>query len=167
MSEKDDLQALAGEYVLGLLEPAEADDVERRMTTDTALRGAVAGWRDRFVEIDAAAAPVAPSTELWRRIADDVAAPHARQIKAAKRPSLWSSIGFWRGATFAGAALSALLAIFSGILVQQMQPRPIAVAVLQSDDASPGAIIEAFADGSVRLVPLRAIDVPAGRALQV
>jgi len=48
-----------------------------------------------------------------------------------------------------------------------MQPRPVAVAVLQGDDATPGAIIEAFADGSVRLVPLRAIDVPPGRALQV
>lgn len=80
---------------------------------------------------------------------------------------MWHSLRFWRGASFAGAALSALLALFSGMLMQQMQPRPIAVAVLQSDDATPGAIIEAFADGSVRLVPLRVIEAPPGRTLQV
>lgn len=167
MSADDDLQALAGEYVLGLLAPAEAREVERRLARDMALRDAVAAWRDRLLDIDIAAAPVAPSAELWRRIAGEIAAPQRTPAPAAQRPRLWRSLGFWRGATFAGAALSALLAIFSGILVQQMQPRPVAVAVLQSDDATPGAIIEAFADGSVRLLPLRAIEVPPGRALQV
>jgi anti-sigma-K factor RskA len=166
MDDTDDLQTLAGEYVLGLLDPAEAREIERRMTQDMALRDAVAAWRDRLLEIDAAAAPVPPSAHLWQRIADEIAAPQARPVQAA-RPALWSRLGFWRGASFAGAALSALLAIFSGVLVQQMQLRPVAVAVLQADDATPGAIIEAFADGSVRLVPLRAIDVPPGRALQV
>ena len=167
MSAADDLQALAGEYVLGLLEPGEAREVERRMTHDMALRDAVAAWRDRLVEIDAAAEPVVPSAALWQRIASDIDAPQAQPVKRAERPRLWNRLGFWRGASFAGAALSALLAIFSGILVQQMQPRPVAVAVLQGDDATPGAIIEAFADGSVRLLPLRDIDVPPGRALQV
>ncbi len=166
MDDPDDLQALAGEYVLGLLDPAEVREIERRMTQDMALRDAVAAWRDRFLEIDASAAPVAPSAHLWQRIADEIAAPQARPAQAA-RPALWSRVGFWRGLSFAGAALSALLAIFSGMLIQQMQPRPVAVAVLQADDATPGAIIEAFADGSVRLVPLRTIDVPPGRALQV
>jgi anti-sigma-K factor RskA len=167
MSADDDLQALAGEYVLGLLEPGEAREVERRMTRDMALRDAVAAWRDRLVEIDAAAEPIVPSAALWQRIAAGIEAPETTRTKRAERPRLWNRLGFWRGATFAGAALSALLAIFSGMLVQQMQPRPVAVAVLQSDDATPGAIIEAFADGSVRLVPLRAIEVPPGRALQV
>lgn len=166
METPDDLQALAGEYVLGLLDPAETREVERRMTQDMALRDAVAAWRDRFLEIDASAAPVPPSAHLWQRIADEIAAPQARPAQAAK-PALWSRLGFWRGLSVAGAVLSALLAIFSGMLIQQMQPRPVAVAVLQADDATPGAIIEAFADGSVRLVPLRAIDVPPGRALQV
>ncbi len=167
MSADDDLQALAGEYVLGLLEPGEAREVEHRLTRDMALRDAVAAWRDRLVEIDAAATPVVPSAALWQRIAADIDAPQATRTKRAGRPRLWNRLGFWRSASFAGAALSALLAIFSGILVQQMQPRPVAVAVLQGDDATPGAIIEAFADGSVRLLPLRDIDVPPGRALQV
>lgn len=161
----DEIQALAGEYVLGLLDDADARALERRMAQDVKLRDAVAGWRDRFNEIDASARPLAPSAELWNRIAKDVAAP-AQKAKRA-RGGLWISLRFWRAASFVGAAASVLLALFSGILIQQMQPRPVAIAVLQGDDATPGAIIEAFADGSVRLVPLRAIEVPAGRILQI
>jgi anti-sigma-K factor RskA len=32
---------------------------------------------------------------------------------------------------------------------------------------APGAVVEAFSDGSVRLIPLQDIAVPQGRALQV
>lgn len=161
----DDLQALAGEYVLGLLDEAQAREIERRMTQDTALRDAVAAWRDRFVELDASVTPATPSDDLWSRIASDIAAPAPKARQTYR--GLWSNIVFWRSASFIGAIASILLALFSGVLLQQAPPRPVAVAVLQGDDAAPGAIIEAFADGSVRLVPLRAIEVPAGRALQV
>lgn len=165
-----DLQALAGEYVLGLLDAAEVLAVERRMEGDAALRAAVAGWRDRLLELDDAAVPVRPSDGLWPRIARDLAAdaaPPSRLRAGPARAGLWTSLGFWRGAAFAGMAASLLLAVFAGGLALQVQPRPVAVAVLQGDDATPGAIVEAFADGSVRLVPLRAIEVPPGRALQV
>ncbi len=163
-----DLHALAGEYVLGLLDAAEAREVERRMDDDAALRAAVAAWRDRFLELDDAVEPVSPSPALWSRIERETAAA-PRPVPAATpvRTGLWSSLGFWRAAAFAGMAASLLLAVFAGGLMLRVQPRPVAVAVLQGDDAAPGAIIEAFADGSVRLVPLRAIDVPPGRALQV
>ena len=40
------------------------------------------------------------------------------------------------------------------------------VAVLL-DGNRPGAVVHAFADGRVVLVPLTAINVPAGRALEV
>ena len=40
------------------------------------------------------------------------------------------------------------------------------VAVLLDGD-KPGAVVQAFADGRVVLVPLTAVDVPAGRAIEV
>jgi anti-sigma-K factor RskA len=39
--------------------------------------------------------------------------------------------------------------------------------LLNESDATPGAIVEAFADDSVRLVPLEQFDVPSGQVLQV
>jgi anti-sigma-K factor RskA len=48
------------------------------------------------------------------------------------------------------------------------QRQPVMVAVLISEDAmQPGAIVEAFADDSVRLVPLDRFEVPEGRVLEV
>jgi anti-sigma-K factor RskA len=46
--------------------------------------------------------------------------------------------------------------------------RPVMIAVLLNPaDATPGAIVEAFADDSVRLVPLDRFEIPAGNILQV
>lgn len=56
----DDPQALAGEYVLGLLDEAEARALEARMVKDATLREAVAAWRERLLPLDESAAPQAP-----------------------------------------------------------------------------------------------------------
>jgi anti-sigma-K factor RskA len=43
----------------------------------------------------------------------------------------------------------------------------VIAVLLQSDGVTPAAIVEAFGDNSVHLVPLVDFDVPAGRVLQV
>lgn len=165
-----DNEALAGEYVLGLLSVDETAAFERRLAGEGALRAAVAGWRERLRELDDTAPAVAPDPALWRRIEAALAAPAAAPAPPA-RPSpvqrLWDSLGFWRAAGIAAACASVALAVAAGVLAGRLQPAPVAIAVLQGDDASAGAIVEAFADGSIRLVPLKDIPVPAGRALQV
>ncbi len=80
---------------------------------------------------------------------------------------MWESLGFWRGASFAGAAASLMLAIAVGLLAGRATPQPVIIAVLQTDGALPGAIVEAFGDGSIVVVPLRDIEVPPGKALEV
>jgi len=168
--DRTDDEALAGEYVLGLLTADEAAAVEHRLAGDGALRAAVAGWRDRLRELDDTAPAVAPGPSLWQRIEKAIAVPAAAPPVAA-RPSLaqrlWDSLGFWRAAGLTAACASVALAVAAGVLAARLQPAPVAIAVLQGDDASAGAIVEAFADGSIRLVPLKDIPVPAGRALQV
>ena len=48
------------------------------------------------------------------------------------------------------------------------QRKPIYVAVLVNDTTKEaGAIVNAFSNGRVELIPLRPIEVPAGRTLQV
>ena len=79
---------------------------------------------------------------------------------------LWDDVAALR-ATALGASLAALLlAVGLGFAIRAAQQQPTMVAVLLDGDRA-GAVVHAFADGRVVLVPLTAIDVPAGRALEV
>lgn len=180
MSPRETDLALAGEYALGLLPPAEAEAFERRLGEDRALALAVADWRERLHELDAAAPPIAPSPELWARIEDAVSATpsvaatatsteRARPVVAPARPSLfaslWESLTLWRGVGFAGAAASVALGL---VLVAAPKPRaPIAIAVLLTADGVPGAVVDIYADGEALVAPLQDVSVPDGRTLQV
>lgn len=171
VADRPDDAVLAGEYVLELLEGAELKSFERRLETDNKLQDEVAYWRARFADLDASAAPADVQADLWRRIEQSLARGDPRGVSVARETGwterLWSSLGFWRGASFAGAAASLLLAIAVGLLAGRATPQPVIIAVLQTDQALPGAIVEAFGDGSIVVVPLRDIDVPPGKALEV
>jgi len=175
MSMQDDYSELAADYVMGLLDAAEEARAERLMSTDESFARAVGAWRERLADFDASAEPVAPSPALWERIAET--------IKAAPSPDsrvrLWDNIRFWRTAAISGALAASLLMVLAiGGLVtsRQLQTdlaelsrrKPVYVAVLVSDATrEAGAIVNAFADGRVELVPLRPIEVPPGKTLQV
>jgi anti-sigma-K factor RskA len=160
---------LAGEYVLGLLEGGDLETFERRLTRENKLQQDVDYWRARFADLDEVTDAQAASGDLWGRIERSIAEP--RRARTVAGPSwserLWWSLGFWRGASFAGAAASLLLAVSVGLLAGRATPQPVIVAVLQTDQALPGAIVEAFGDGSITVVPLKDIVVPEGKALEV
>jgi anti-sigma-K factor RskA len=179
MSMQDDHNDLAADYVMGLLDPAEESRAEQLMTTDVSFARAVSAWRERLADFDASAEPVAPGPALWERIAESTSPTAAPAIVADGRAKLWDNIRFWRAAAISGAlAASLLMAIAIGgwatswrlrsDLAELAQRKPVYVAVLVNDTTrEAGALVNAFADGRVELVPLRAIDVPPGRALQV
>ena len=166
-SDRPDDNVLAGEFALGLLEGRELEAFERRLTRDRALQAEVARWRERLGPLDATVASGRASPQLWGKIESSLGSRPAVRSGPGWSERLWENLGFWRGASFAGAAASLLLAISVGLLAGRATPQPLVVAVLQTGDASPGAIVEAFHDGSVVLVPLRDIPVPPGRALEV
>lgn len=158
----EDSIVLAGEYVLGLLDERDSADIERRLAHDKDLAASIAQWRRRFDELDATAPALAPSPQLWPTIERAIATP----APTARSPfDLWRNLQFWRGAAFAAAA--ACLLLTTGLVLQGRRPQPVVIAVLEAQDSTPGAIVEAYADGSIRLVPLADIPVPQGRALQV
>jgi anti-sigma-K factor RskA len=160
---------LAGEYVLGVLEDSERAAFERQLARDPALRALVARWQQRFAELDGSAALLAVPAMLWNRIERSLAEPRRTPVVAGSSftERLWMSLGFWRAAGFAGMAATLALVVAVGVLAGRATPQPLVIAVLQTGDATPGAIVEAFGDGSVVVVPLRELEVPAGRTLQV
>ncbi|WP_026617495.1 hypothetical protein [Ensifer aridi] len=74
--------ALAGEYVLGLLSASEAAAAEARMETDPAFRSAVADWRDHLVDLNEVTESIQPSADLWTRISKDLKAVRDRATVA-------------------------------------------------------------------------------------
>jgi anti-sigma-K factor RskA len=167
MSDREADDLLAGEYVLGLMEGPALAEFERRLAGDRVLEAAVARWREHFSALDATAPPVPASTALWQKIEASLGRRGVTDDTPSFRERLWSSLGFWRGASFAGAAASALLAVALGLMAGRATPRPIIIAVMQTGEASPGAIVQAFADGSLTIVPLKDFDVPPGLTMQL
>ncbi len=170
--DNDDLDVLAGEYVLGLMDAEARGAFEELLRADPAARAALARQRDRLLEIDLAAPAAVPSAALWRVIEAGIAkdAPGgtvtslADRRSRASRPAANTAASFWRGV--AAASVVALLA--SGLAYGFLAPpAPRLIVVLLDAEAKPVSIVEAFGDERIRVVPLGAIDVPAGKTLEV
>lgn len=159
---------LAGEYVLGLLDGADLDHFERRLAREFSLRSDVAYWQDRFSDLDRGIVPADVSPALWSRIEAQLGTKGAaKTVGPSFAERLWSSLGFWRGASFAGALASLVLAISVGLLAGRATPAPQIVAVMLTPDGVPGAIAEVFHDGRISVVPIHDFPVPQGKTLQV
>ncbi len=180
MSASRERDALAAEYVLGLLPREDMAAAEELMRDDAAFARLVDEWRGRLAAMDASATPVEAAPSLWSRIAETVRTavqetPAAAPVRASvrERPRsgslirLWESLGFWRGAGLVGALASLVLATGLAIQTQRALRTPVFVAVLVTDANQPAAVVNAFADGRTELVPLNAIAVPEGRALEI
>jgi len=154
-----DGRTLAGEYVLGLLEGAAKLDAERRLAADATFANDVEAWRVRFGAFDDTAELQPASDELWRRI--EVGVPAVAR-RAAREPTAWTR--FWNN--LAALRATALGAVGLGFAIRAATQQPTMVAVLLDGNRA-GAVVHAFADGRVVLVPITSINVPAGRALQV
>lgn len=94
-------ELLAAELALGVLAGAERDAAAERAAREPAFARMVAAWEERLMPWAAEIAEVAPSPALWDRIAASLPA------QAAPPASLWQSLAFWRGLTFATGALAA------------------------------------------------------------
>jgi anti-sigma-K factor RskA len=166
----DDLVARAGEYVAGLMSPEEQEAFERLIATDGEARRAVAEWRTRLLALDETATQLTPSDRLWPAIEAAVgAARPGSEAEPGWLARIWQDVSALRLAALAGAAAALVMAV---LLVAQPfgggAGKPAVVAVLNAPNGGEaGAIVEAYADGRIRVVPLRAIPVPEGRVLQV
>jgi len=93
-STPNERDALAGEYVMGLVEGAELAAFERRLAEDHDLARAVESWRVHLAPIDATAPLIPPSPSLWPRIEAGIIAV-AQSAQARVEPALrqWQAAG--------------------------------------------------------------------------
>lgn len=92
LQEEDVLQA--AEYALGVLRGPERQAFEKRLSQDPTLAAEVRDWDESLASLVPGFSPVEPPRQAWsaiqRRLFDN-------DERMAAKPSLWSSLGFWRG----------------------------------------------------------------------
>ncbi|QXH54780.1 anti-sigma factor [Pseudomonas maumuensis] len=157
-----ELDALAGEYVLGTLSPEQHAAVAERLGTDPSLRAAVDAWEARLLELTTLAAPLPPSARLWGRIQrslDECSAPATEQ-----RARGWQRLGLWQGLSAAGLAASVLLAVL--LLTAPPPTTQYLVVLVAPSSQAPGWVVQASDNRMIELIPLGQDEVPDGMALQ-
>jgi anti-sigma-K factor RskA len=152
-------EALAAEYVVGVLPAQERRSVSARIESDSAFARVVDRWENHFAPLGAAYAPAeAPAgvkAAIDRRLFGGQAA--STPAPAPERPGLWASLAFWRGlATAALAALVIYLAIPfvsppvsvpENRLVASIAPANSDVAYLAVYDVTKGEVALSYVSG--------------------
>lgn len=179
MSARDDRMARAGDYVLGLMEEAERLRAEADMATDAEFRAAVDLLSNRMAALDDTAGRDPVPEGMWAAIdarlgetdadAATAASSAGRSLSSAPVVDLAARRRqtAWRPALMAASIAAALGIGYLAGTTFSPRPQPVVVVVLDTPDAVPGAIFEAFADDTVRIVPLQDFAVPEGKTLQV
>jgi anti-sigma-K factor RskA len=141
-SELDDLDGLAGEYVLGTLAGDDRVQFEARLSLDAAAARAVAAWALRLQPMADAIAPAIPPAALWQKIAGEVGLP--------QKPSRRS----WIALAAAAAVIVAVLFI-ADLLTR---PAVIAIAQLARQDGGTAFTISVLKDREQLLIQAGAVD---------
>jgi len=166
----DDIESLAGEYVLGTLPAGERRRVELALRgsehEEPALRAAVANWEARLLPLTALAEPAEPSPQLWARVEASLAGMRLHQPAPAVT-GWWQRLGLWRSLAATGFAAAAALAVVVS-LQPPGEPAPRYTVVLAAPgNMAPGWVLQMNAEGSLTLVPLGTTVVPPNRSLQL
>lgn len=166
-ADADERDALAGEYVLGLLTRAERAQFEAELPRNRALAIAVRDWEERLWPISTIAQPERVSPALWAWIERDLGFVRASPRPAADPPraSWWQSLAFWRAGALIATAAALVLALVP-VMRDLVSPPVTYIAVLEAPDRSPGWIVQASAGKPVKLTPLVRDTVTEQQSLQ-
>lgn len=163
-AQQPDDNALAGEYVLGVLPLAERRMVEERMLRDSEFAKLVAFWQADLSNLDDAYQPETAPKGVKARI-------DARLFAEAAKPvgGLWGSLVFWRGLAFASVAVAAAVGFYAGDF--RGTPGPGSSPALVAELGAPGSAVGLIAaldpaDGAFTITPA-AFSPDDGKSLEL
>lgn len=159
MNELTEIDALAGEYVLGTLSAAERRAVSDRREREAELDAAIRAWEARLAPLADTVAPVAPPPNLYSKVRAQIGlSAHVVSLRARER-QLTRRAGRWRNATMGMTALAASLAGVIGWREQQLSEMPTQYsAVLQTGSDKPAFLLTV--DTKTRNCVISAIAAP-------
>jgi anti-sigma-K factor RskA len=137
--DRDEMEGLAAEFVLGTLDADERRAAEARIAADPEFRMLVAAWERRLQPLADAEAPVTANPDTFGRIMsriDDVRpAAGGDNVVMLRR-----SVRRWRIASLVAAAAAAVLAVFV-VLDRTQAPGTEYVAMLSPDGGAPAFVL--------------------------
>lgn len=171
----EDRDLTAAEYVIGLLTPAEAREVEMRARGDPVLARGILAWQRRLSGMVRWVQPVAPPASIWQRLEREVMPPPApqagpsRNARRGERPGrlaqTWGSLAFWRGMAVASFAAGAMLVgAIVGPKLWTAQPAVAALTPLNSP--VPAFLVMVTKDGYATVIA-NAAEVRPGNSLEL
>ena len=170
----EDIDLMAAEYVLGVLQPQAHREAQRRIEGDPAFAAEVARWESWFSPWLQSIAPVEVSPNVWSRVRATLWQHELPERGTAPapttRPSLWESLGFWRGVAAGGFAVAVACLAVLLLNVRQLSPQqppvsqpvvvtqppaaPMVVSLRQDDGSTAYTATIDTARGTVALVPV-------------
>jgi anti-sigma-K factor RskA len=152
MVDVTDIDALAGEYVLGTLDATERAVVAARRQRERELDAAISAWEARLAPLMDEIAPIAPPDHLLDLIMGQIGGVAGNNEIALLQRRLRT----WRIATLAACAVAASLVLFVAMSTRAPPlPGQNFVAVLQHDAASPAFIVSV--DVAARSLTIRPV----------
>jgi anti-sigma-K factor RskA len=163
-TEPDEIDALAGEYVLGTLGAEERRAAAARVAADPAFAVAVAIWERRLQPLADAAAPVAPHAATFDTILARIDAlqpdPGTTVVLLRRRLVRWRM-----AAAIAAIAAAVLLAVVASDRVRAPQTRY--VAMLTPSGGTPAFVLTVDTSTSTLTIRRVADPAPAGKSYEL
>ncbi|MEO7178703.1 MAG: anti-sigma factor [Allosphingosinicella sp.] len=167
----EELDRIAGEYALGLLEGDELVEAVRLIEADDDFRNRAARWSGRFAPMLDEVEAESPPPELWARVERAISpAAIAAATPGSNVVMLRRKVNLWRGYTAAATALAASLALF--MVTRPDAPAPAApktgeaLVAMMSAEGSAAKLVATFDPGrnSLIVTPTAGIKAVAGHA---
>jgi anti-sigma-K factor RskA len=173
--EGEELDLLAAEYALGLLDGAERARAESLHSSDPAFRDSAARWLGRLAPLLDEVEAASPPPGLWARIEAAIAPKEASPAASDWTPGsnvhvLRRKVSLWRGYSAAATALAASLALF--LVARQPseppapQPAPAPLIAMMEAEGSPAKLVAAYdpASRTLLVAPAAGVEAVAGHS---
>jgi anti-sigma-K factor RskA len=152
-----ELDAMAGELALGVLEGEARAKALRMVLANPEFAARVAMWQQRLEPLGAAFSEVSPPA-VWRAI--------EAELDSRERSRSVSALRLWRGSALVSGAIAASLAAVLVLTPAQqasappapMPPAPTAIAQLSGEG---DVVLAAELDTQQQLITIRAVTLPA------
>ncbi|WP_075995442.1 anti-sigma factor [Salaquimonas pukyongi] len=137
--DRDDLEALAAEYVVGVLEADERRRFEALVKTSPEAAQALQRWENRLHGLNEGYGSQQPPASIKKHI-DKRLFPDARQNSG----GLWQSLAFWRGFSLVGTAAAVALALWAAGLSGEVSQSRIALIDAEKSAAEAQRNLKAY-----------------------
>jgi anti-sigma-K factor RskA len=164
MNEREDIDGLAAEYVLGTLDASERTAVAARRGREGDLDAAIGAWERRLAPLADAVPPLQPPRDLFAKIE----ARLAEGGSSGQIIELQQRVRRWRNLAAAASAVAACLLVVVGVreLARPQLPSNY-VAVFQKDDVSPAFLLSVDLQTRTLSIRMVAAERQPGKSYQL